>query len=133
MSTVRGYFVDAINRKAQELTAEDTLESWYKIINCDTIDITCRRIGEEVDAKYFNFICDDEGLLKGFPTVTAISSDNQPMLVGNLFICNDDGEGNLTSLSDDDISIIEKNIKTVVYETPHGKRKCNVCLINCNY
>ena len=66
---------------------------------CDTIDIANREIGGcRVD-----IICDDNGLFAEEPIVTAMDYLGRPMLVGNLFICSHDDEGNESSLSQHEI------------------------------
>lgn len=42
--------------------------------------------------------------------VTALDSNQQPQLVGNLVICNYDGEGGETSLTDEDIQHLYKHM-----------------------
>lgn len=83
---------------------EDDLQTYYRILNCDCIDIVHRNIG----GKFFDIVCDDEALLKENPQFRAISKCRRDGLFGNLFICNHDGE-NLSSLSEDDIRLIENN------------------------
>ena len=100
------------------ITAEETkvvkaseLEDYYRLIGCDCIDITTRKIGD----RYLEIICDDEGLLKNNPRVSAIDNLMKPALVGNLLIAGPvDEDGELTSLSDEDISIIKDNILSAI-------------------
>jgi hypothetical protein len=63
------------------------------------IDISYRKIG----GRYFDIILDDEGLFKPGGKVTAITTEGEPVHVGNLVICNHDEKGHETGLSDDDI------------------------------
>lgn len=88
---------------------DGSLDGYYEALECDIIDCTVRRIGK----KEYDIICDDEGLFKDKPVVTAITKSYQPALVGNLFICNNDGEGEWTSLTDDEIAEIQMNTVTV--------------------
>lgn len=90
----------------QVLETEGGLQEWYRLIKCDLIDIVSRKIG----GRYYDIICDDEGLYKERAKPTALDADQQPQLVGNLVICNTDGEGNETTLTDEDISHILKHI-----------------------
>lgn len=97
-----------------EVKVEDELEVWYDLLECETIDIVNRTIGDKV----FTFVCDDEGIFRQ-PIPSAISGseadDSQEIiLMGNIFICKDrydeDLEGVvLDSLSDDEILYILKN------------------------
>lgn len=87
---------------------EDNLDVFYELIGCRCIDIVHRKIGH----KYFDVICDDEGLFKDDPIVSAIDTNFHHMLVGNLIVSKSDGEGNLIELSDEDIKQILRHTKT---------------------
>ena len=104
---IRGTLV-SITGEVKEVTITNELESYYKLLDCDIIDCAVRRIG----TKLFDIICDDEGLLKSDPKVTAIAGSGVA-LVGNLFICNHDDKGNWTSLSDTDIAMIHANTSLI--------------------
>lgn len=84
---------------------KDDLDEFYKIIECSTIDIVSRKIGNI----YYDIICDDEGLLKDSPIVSVVSEDGSPLICGNIIICNSE-EGELTSLKKEDIDSIRKHI-----------------------
>jgi hydroxymethylpyrimidine pyrophosphatase-like HAD family hydrolase len=60
-------------------------------------------------SKYFDFICDDNGLYSNNNFVSAIDCGGLVMLVGNLIICNHDAEGNEISLTQEEIEYIVKN------------------------
>lgn len=83
---------------------EDTLESYYKELKCDTIDIVTRRFGN----KYFDIVCDDEGLYHDGYISMMDEELRSPTLVGNLFICNHDCNGVLTSLTEEDCTHIKR-------------------------
>lgn len=93
------------NKKPEVITIEKTLEAYYKILNCDVIDITTRSIG----GVYYDIVCDDEGLLKTYPICTAITLDHlaNPTceLVGNILVCKRSTNG-ITSLCERDIKRI---------------------------
>ena len=91
--------------EAKQVTIEDSLEGYYEALGCDIIDLTVRRIGK----KEYDIVCDDEGLLKPDPVVTAITQRYQPALVGNLFICSNDGKGHWKSLTAKQIEEILMN------------------------
>ena len=103
MSSVRGFLIDVQKSNPYIAEIDGSLSSYYQILGCDTFDITSRRIGEN----YYDIYCDDEGLLKSNPIVSAISSDRQPMLVGNLFVTKTNDEGETISLTDEEIAIVE--------------------------
>lgn len=65
-------------------------------------DIATRRIG----GKYFDIFVDDIGLMRDDIIISALTTKNEPMLVGNLVIANHDEQGNTTSLTNDDLDHI---------------------------
>lgn len=86
----------------------DELDTFYRLIECSTIDIVTRKISGE----YFDIVCDDEGLLVNKP-VRGVSMDGREVLVGNLIICGHslpDDEGNLRSLTVKDLLRIQRAI-----------------------
>lgn len=111
MSKLKGYLIT--EEIAEVKTIEKSLDSYYETLNCNLIDITTRKIG----GKYFDIICDDEGLYKENPFVSAINENHEACLVGRLFIAQHDGQGNEMSLTDDEIKLIQKHIKYVVAES----------------
>jgi hypothetical protein len=100
-----GYFIDPCGRAIVVEIPKD-LNGYYKLLGCNTIDITRRKIG----GKYYDIICDDEGLFKETVMVSAVDGSGSAMLVGKLLICNHDENGNEASLTQDDILNIEANI-----------------------
>lgn len=87
-----GVLVDVYNEKAQELEIDDELDSFYKILDCSCIDIVQRHIGSRIK-KSFTIVCDDEGLFRDPPKISAIDNLGQAQLVGNIFIVGlSDGE-----------------------------------------
>lgn len=115
-TTIKGIFIDVKNENWTVLEIEKGLQSYYELIECDYVDIVSRKIGK----KYFDIICDDEGLYRQ-PKISAIDTMGQPMLVGNLFIVNYDGNGDNASLSDDDIAHVKKYIDVVyTHHYPNG-------------
>lgn len=81
---------------------EDKLDAYYEALNCTCFDITKRRIG----GKYYNIMCDDEGWFVENPIPTVIDQTNHVEIVGNIMLFNDDGQGELTSLTKEDIDNI---------------------------
>lgn len=84
---------------------ESDIDRFHEKLECDCFDIAYRKI----DGTYYDIFCDDEGLFKDDPTITAISSQGEVMLVGNLIFANHNNEGETTSLSDDDITRIKSS------------------------
>lgn len=79
-------------------TIKDELDIYYKELNCSTIDIVSRKIGK----KRFDIVCDDEGLYNNqIPTI--FTPDGKVMIVGPVIICNHNTDGELESLTSNDI------------------------------
>ena len=85
----------------------DGLDDYYRLLKCRTIDIPTRMVG----ATEYDIICDDEGLLKPEPVLSAVDSNFEPMLVGNLLFCHHDGEGNETDCTDVDMLNLQRHLK----------------------
>lgn len=109
MKKITGVLVNVDRNEISIQTLPANLEGYYKALDCTCIDIVSRRIGGEE----FDIICDDEGLLKAHPIISAISSDRQPMLVGNLFIVKYSGAGDIRSLDDREAAHVLDNEATV--------------------
>lgn len=100
---ITGILISTDKYFAETIEIETKLQDYYRVLNCDCIDIVTRKIGN----KYYDIVCDDESLLKYKPTMTAMSMDQQHYLFGNLLITNSDANGELTSLSMSDINHIQ--------------------------
>lgn len=103
-----------------EIVDADGLQDYYKHIGTDVVDIVSRRIGGEP----FEIICDDEGLLKANPKISAIDDMGQPMLIGNLLIAGGvDNEGNLEPIQIEDIEYVMQFIQKMYTRSyPDGYR-----------
>lgn len=108
MNQVTGVLLDVQNRTILVYTVNSgTLEEYYRILDCTTFDIASRRIGENI----YDIYCNDEGLLKCNPIVSAVSSgDRKPMLVGNLFVTKTNDEGETISLTGEEIREVLDNV-----------------------
>ena len=86
---MKAYLIDTEAKEARVVEIDDSnhLTEYYKHLNCYLIDITRRQVG----GRYFDIIVDDEGLFADNPIVSAIDSQGEPALVGNLLFCNHDG------------------------------------------
>lgn len=110
-------FVIDINSGQHRVEETDaSLEDLYRLTDSTGIDITSLRI----DSTWFDFIVDDEGLLKRNPYVTALSSHMEPVLVGNLVICHHDSNGEIAGLSDADIKLLEDNLIVITDDRHPG-------------
>lgn len=101
--TITGYFVDPENSIAGPRTIEKSLEGYYALLRCDTIDIVSRQIGGE----RFDIICDDEGLLKDPVFISARGNGDCIMLVGPIFVVKFDGKDDVTSLSAEELDFVD--------------------------
>lgn len=118
--------LDVYNDRLEEIDIEDKLEEFYKALDCRTIEIPERKIA----GKYFDIMCDEEGLFRDDAKISAISSNGMMMLVGNLMFFHHTEDGDLTGLSTGDINHIKRNILTVYTERhPEGY----VVLTNCDF
>ena len=124
MAKITGILVNAEDCTAAPATIEKSLDGYYSALNCDCIDIATRKIG---GVKY-DIICDDEGLLKAHPHVSAISSDGQPMLVGNLFVVKFDGQDDVRSLTEGE----QAHVMQCIRKIHMGPRPCLV-IHPCDY
>ena len=99
MGKITGIFVDTKNKTASAITVDDELETYYKLLDCKWIEIAPRKIGNSI----VNIICDEEGLLKQDPLMSAVDGIGNGILAGSLFITGlTDDEGDLTSLAEED-------------------------------
>lgn len=87
--------------KAVEI--DKSLESYYKTLHCDLIEIPIYKFG----GKNYAVICDEEGLLKQQPVISAIDKNGKPALVGSLFIVNP----GIRSLTEADIERLDKCVR----------------------
>ena len=106
------------NGTANEVETNGSLAEYYKLVDCDCIDIATRKIG----GKYFCIVCDDEGLFVENPKISAIDSEGNPLLVGNLLVLNNGDDGDLHGLNESDIAILKKatrRFSTRKYPVPY--------------
>lgn len=101
--------LDVFNETVEDIEIEDELQAFYDRLDCSYIDIVKRKIGR----KWFNVMCDDEGLFRSPQKISAVDNYGKAMFVGNLMFFHDDGEGNLVGLSDDDIAYIKRRITKI--------------------
>lgn len=99
--------LDVYKEEVKIIDIEANLDEYYRALDCTVIDIVERRIGK----KWFDVMCDEEGLFREPQKISAINDMGQPMLVGNLMFFHNDGEGNLTGLEDSDIEHLKKYIQ----------------------
>ncbi len=116
---IRGILLDG-DKKPKIVEVEDKLEEYYKLLDCDLIEIIRRRTDSDVYKHLgeinITIITDEEGLLKGrtiVPSAYLINKEGyiEEVLLGKIFVCDEDIDGNLKSLSDEKIATIFKSIR----------------------
>lgn len=102
------------NKNPKTININDDLDTYYKLINCSTIDIVQRKINGHT----VNIVCDDEGLFKSEPKISAINKKTfEPELVGNLIITGlADEDGNLQGIEKETQKDILENIKPLIIQ-----------------
>lgn len=103
---LKSLLLDVQNGEVRAIEIEDSLDAFYDALDCTCIDIVDRC----VDGRWFEIMCDDEGLLKSNWTLSAIDKDGQPMLVGNLMFFHSNDEGDLASITEDDEAFLREHI-----------------------
>ena len=88
MKKIDCYIINAKDMVYTKTTIDDNLQTFYNIINTDSIEI----IGRKINGKMTQIICDEEGKLKQHQYISAISKENNETLVGNLIIKSTDHE-----------------------------------------
>lgn len=119
---MKGYLIDVRNGTAGPVEIaggeNDTenaasLKEYYKLIGCDCIDITSRKIG----GKFFDLVVDDNGLYSDNAIVSAMDGDGEPRIVGNIVVMNvpdEDGDGYMKGLTDADIALIQRHVQNAI-------------------
>lgn len=109
-NTITGFFIDPLYNIAEPRTIGKSLDAYYALLRCDTIDIVSRSIGEEP----YDIICDDEALLKADPIPSAIDRKGRAALYNPIFIVNYDGVDDVCSLTPDDIKHLQSCLTSIV-------------------
>lgn len=87
----------------------NNLQSFYNEIGCSLIDMV-RNV--KIGGSILDIIVDDEGLLKDNATASGCCLNAPQILVGNAIVVRIDDEGNITDLTESDMSYIEENVRT---------------------
>ena len=98
--------LDVYGGHYQMTDVKDELDDFYSKLGCSCIDIVNLKIG----GKSFDVMCDDEGLFRENPRVSAATSDGYAVLVGNLMFFHHDSQGELLGIDDSEIVHILKNV-----------------------
>ena len=82
MKKIDCYIINAKDMTYTKTKINDDLQTFYDIINTDSIEIVARKI----NGKMTQIICDEEGKLKQHQYISAMCDDSPEVLVGNLII-----------------------------------------------
>lgn len=105
-----GFIVDLKKRTAEPCLFKDSLQEFYRLLDCRLIDIQEALI----EGRPFDFIVDDEGLLKESPKPSAFTKDEKPVFCGSLLVCRSDPEtGKEAPLSNEDITLLLSHVVEV--------------------
>lgn len=107
MNKITGLLVDVESKTMKRITVDDSREEYYRILKCGMIDCITR----QVKGVRCVVVCDDCGRLKEeqIPSMIGISQEKrtlQEIIVGNIFVCKSDEDGNFVSLTDKEIKKI---------------------------
>ena len=106
-NTIRGVLIDVVNNAVEVVEIGRSLQAYYNLLGCDTIDIVTRKVGDHL----YQIVLDDEGLLKPDPVPSAFDSNDKPCLVGNLFVVGYEViDGELTSIDDNEIQQLMSHV-----------------------
>ena len=119
----RVFVLDVIQNEVRMVEVDEELDDFYEQLSCKVFDVAKRKVGDV----YYDIYCDDMGLLKEDPVVSAIDQDGKPMLVGNLLLANHDDHGRTTSLSLKDVENIYRHIAVLRSPEKYSGQKVLVC------
>lgn len=111
---ITAYLIDVEKQEHRKVVIEDSLGTFYRLLDCRTIDIRPVSVGIEAERIEYDAIIDDEGLFKEGHRISCIDGIGRAVFVGSILVTGRaDKEGELTSLSDDDALFIESYVKNV--------------------
>jgi len=92
----------------------NSYKDYYPLLECSTFDIQTRKFKD----KYLDIYCDDEGLFKQGNRTSIITKSNGKIveqIVGNVFICSHNDEGETISLTDEEIEAVLSNVVSAFF------------------
>lgn len=129
-SEIDGWKVDVYEGTSEPVTFMDSLKDMYRHVQCDCVDIITRFI----EGVPFCFICDDCGLLKTSPRVSAVDVEGEVALVGNLLVTAPSDEGGMRSLTDAEKTILRRHSELYLVQDRDSDARYNVeCLTGLMY
>lgn len=134
MKTIKGILITPNDKNTKPRVYEleyNSYKDFYSVLKCGTFDIQCRSF----NGKYLDIYCDDEGLFKENNITSIVTIDNNgdvvEQIVGNVFICSHNDEGDSISLTDDEIvAVLSTTHKVVITSPANGKQVVTtVCIV----
>jgi len=107
------YLIDVENEAAGPVEISNSLEGFYAALHCDMIEIIERGIGGIRKHPRYTIVCDEEGLLRDDPKISAIDDLGRAQLVGSLLICKTDPDdpSELAGLTQKDVRYIAQYVQ----------------------
>ena len=125
---MRSLLIDVENAEVKEIEV-NSIDDFYKYINCSTIDIVGRYIGDE--KRLYSIVIDDNGALKENAIPSAINLVDI-MLYGNLVITKKGDIDEELQLTEHDIDYLYRYIRTG-YKIVENNVKEYPILVHVNY
>jgi len=113
MKEITGVLVNPEEGTALIESVPDNLADWYRVLDCSTIDIVTKKIG----LRYFEIVCDDNGRLRDHPRASALNKRGKPVLVGRLFVCSSNLDGELTSLDAKELAYVMEHVRYITTDS----------------
>ena len=111
MEKIHGFLINADTHIAAEVAFEAGLDNYRDLLGCHRITFSTLLIG----GKIYDIIADDEALMKRPALISGVDKKGEPMLVGNLLVVGlADDEGEVTTLTPDDVKNIKKNLLVTI-------------------
>jgi len=107
---MKAFLIDVnadVKEGARVVECGNDLKTLYKLCDCSTIEIPYRKIGDY----WYDIVCDEEGIFRENQKSSAFKENYKVAFVGNLLFCNHDSEGELTSLTDEQIENLKRHIQ----------------------
>lgn len=112
MFKITGVLLDVEKNTIEVKTIENSLDTFYKMLNCKSIECPTRIIQNQK----FIIVCDEQGALKEDrkPSMFIVNTDDKEILeiiFGNIFITKFDGVDDFDSLTKEEIQKIFEAVR----------------------
>lgn len=103
---INAIFIDTKSHSAEVLEIDGEPDTIKKLLGCRFLDFTRRYIG----TRQYMIVLDDESFLKEGAVPSAMLQDGTIDFSGNLLICNFTADGDLKSLTEEDVTGIMQSV-----------------------